>query len=109
MSVNVRTTSRLRYARLSEIECVECWELPEYPEVEPSETDSLYTVARHDRIDLIASRFYGAADLWWVIALVNEMRLLPDDLVPNTNIRVPSPARVYNEILKTAGKKREGR
>jgi hypothetical protein len=109
MSVKVRETSRLRFARLYDIEGVECWGMPEYPTIDPSPDDISYTVARLDRIDLLAYRFYDSAELWWVIALANDLWLLPNDLKENMKIRIPSPSRVYTVILKGANRGEEGR
>ena len=100
MTVRIRTTSRLRFARLRTILDVEHWELPEYPEIPVRGDDLRYTVDRNDRIDRLADRFYGTADLWWIIALANEMRLLPNELNEGDTIRVPSARRVFTEILR---------
>lgn len=109
MTIRLRETSRMRFARLFEIEGVECWELWEPPNLEPQPDDILYTVARKDRIDLLAHRFYNSAELWWVIALANGFRLLPNDMKENMQLRIPSPARVFTKILRGANRGKEGR
>lgn len=118
--INIRTTSRLRFSRLLYIgvdasypasgvlPLVECWEMPEYPIIEEASDDIVYTVNQLDRIDLIANRFYGSSDLWWVIAIANDLNILPNDLKPYKPIRIPSPARVFNEILPQNKKLKEG-
>lgn len=62
-------------------------------------TDELYTVpqAGEGRLDLISQQFYGTPELWWVIALVNN---LIDPLVGFTTgqtIRVPKKERLASE------------
>jgi hypothetical protein len=109
MAVRLRETSRLRFARLLELGGVECWELPEYPTISAEPDDVLYTVARTDRIDLLAHRFYNSSELWWVIALANGFRLLPSDMRENMVLRVPSARRVFTTILKGATRGEEGR
>lgn len=109
MAVKLRSGSRLRFSRLIDLDGVEHWELPEYPVIEPASDDNRYTVDRNDRIDRLASRFYGTPDLWWVIALANNMELLPSDLNPNTTIIIPSQRRVFTEILRRPSRGREGR
>jgi len=99
----------LRFARLVEIEGVETWELPEYPEIAEATDDIIHRVDRSDRIDNLAERFLGSKDLWWVIALANEFRLLPDDLNASKEIRIPSARRVYSEILRHQSRGLEGR
>ena len=109
MTVALRSTSRLRFARLITLDGVEHWELPEYPNIQPASDDKRYTVDRNDRIDKLANRFYGSPDLWWVIAIANNMELLPSDLKPNTQIIVPSQKRVFTQILRRPSKGKEGR
>jgi hypothetical protein len=109
MTISLRETSRLRFAKLYTIDGVECWEKPEYPTIEAAADDNFYRVARLDRIDLIADRFYGVSDLWWVIALANDFWLLPNDMKENMRIRIPSYTRVFTVILKGATRGEEGR
>jgi len=100
MTVRLRNTSRLKFARLATIEGVEHWELPEYPAIQEALDDARYVVDRKDRIDKLATTFYSDPSLWWIIALANGMALLPNDLRPGSTIRVPSQRRVFVEILR---------
>ena len=109
MAVRLRNTSRLRWAKLITLDDVECWELPEYPKIEAAPDDKRYTVGQNDRIDKLAQRFYGSMDLWWIIALANDMELLPDALSANTIIKIPSQRRVFTEILRRPTGGVEGR
>jgi hypothetical protein len=109
MAIQVRDTSRQRFAKLVELSGVEFWELWEPPVIDEAPDDIFYTVARNDRIDLLAFRFYNSAELWWVIALANDFRLLPNDMTENMRLRVPSPARVFTKILRGANRGEEGR
>lgn len=109
MAVKIRTTSRLNFARLLTIDSVEHWEMPEYPVIVAAQDDTFYQVQQEDRIDLIAQSFYGNPELWWVIAVANDLSLLPSDLKPFSTIRIPSNNRVFNSILREAPKKKEGK
>lgn len=109
MAVSLRSSSRLRFARLLELDGVEHWELPEYPAIKPSKDDKRYVVDRNDRIDRLADRFYGTSDLWWILALANEMELLPNDLNTRETIIVPSQRRVFTQILRRPSRGIEGR
>jgi hypothetical protein len=67
--------------------------------VVPDATDIAYTVpkAAEYRLDLIANEFYGVSELWWVIAMVNN---IADPLVgaaPGSVIRVPTKERLSGE------------
>ena len=45
----------------------------QYPTLVPSNND-YYIVARgEDRLDLIATDFYGDPTLWWVVAMANDL------------------------------------
>jgi hypothetical protein len=109
MSVRLRDTSRLRWARLLTIDGMEFWEQPEYPEIGEAPDDMAYEVSRTDRIDRIAFNFYRSTDLWWIIALRNDLRLLPDDMYEGRIIQIPSNRRVYNTILRSPSRGKEGK
>lgn len=51
---------------------------------------SYYTVKEGDRIDILAQRFLGDAELWWVLADYNPQWLYYDAIPANTILRVPS-------------------
>jgi hypothetical protein len=64
--------------------------------VVPDATDILIKMpsAGVYRLDLIADQYLGMADLWWVIAEINNM---PDPLVTvdiNTELRIPTRERL---------------
>lgn len=48
-----------------------------------------YTVVDGDRFDLLANRFLGRPDLWWMIADMNPEISYPDQLPAGQIIRVP--------------------
>lgn len=109
MTVKIRETSRLKNARLITIDGVEHWEYPEYPVIDVAPDDIKYKVDRNDRIDKIATRFYGSPELWWIIAIANGFELLPNDLNSGDTIRIPSGRRVFSEILRRPTRGVEGR
>ena len=51
---------------------------------------SYYTVKEGDRIDILADRFLGDPELWWVLADYNPQWQFFDNLPANTILRVPS-------------------
>jgi hypothetical protein len=56
-------------------------------------TGQLYDVADHDRLDLLAFRFYGDPEQFWRLCDGNRT-LLPDDLeVEGRRIRIPLAVR----------------
>jgi hypothetical protein len=99
MSVRIQTNSRLQFAPLLEVGGYEFWD-PVYPPDMPTQPDDvIYTVKDSDRIDLLAYRFYGDPSLWWVIAVVNNLEILPTDLVVGANLRIPSKTYVTTTVL----------
>lgn len=67
--------------------------------VVPDPTDVVYTVPVGVlfRLDLVSNAFYGAPDLWWVIARVNG---LIDPLVGapvGAQLRIPTKSRLAKE------------
>lgn len=64
--------------------------------VVPAASDVLYTVpqAGEGRLDLISQQFYGTPELWWAVAVVNDLR---DPLIgfeAGQTIRVPTKERL---------------
>ena len=48
-----------------------------------------YTWSQHDRVDLVAQRFYGSEQLWWLFAQANPQILNWSSVAPGTVIRIP--------------------
>jgi len=58
----------------------------------PERDDDMYFIAQHgDRCDILASRFYGDANLWWYIARVNHIKSM--HIPAGTKLRIPSNTR----------------
>jgi hypothetical protein len=55
-------------------------------------TDRFHTVieGQERRLDLIANSYYRAPELWWVLAVANDILSPFDDLEPGSILRVPS-------------------
>ncbi len=51
-----------------------------------------HVIKAGERLDTLASLYYGDEELWWVIALANRI-MDPFSLSIGTRIRVPSDAR----------------
>lgn len=112
-----RSTSWLQFSRILELgelvglpdgKRVRCYEMPEFPVIEAADDDIIYTVARVDRIDRIAERFLGTPELWWIIAIANDLRIIPNELYPQQRLRIPTQRRTA-QILRKAALRREGR
>lgn len=49
-----------------------------------------YTWGAHDRVDLVAQRFYGAEHLWWLFANANPQIVNWLSVPQGTVIRIPN-------------------
>lgn len=64
----------------------------------PRPDDVFHTVVEGDRIDLIAYRYFGRAELWWVICDYNDV-FFPLELGAGTMLRIPSAEHVEMRLL----------
>lgn len=64
----------------------------------PRPDDVFHTVTESDRIDLIAYRYLGSAELWWIICDYNDI-FFPLQLEIGRVLRLPSIEQVEMRIL----------
>lgn len=70
------------------------------PEV-PTSEDDLYhelTAGEVGKLDVVSFYYYGTVDLWWVIAIANNI-LNPLRIPAGTRLRIPSIDVVYREVI----------
>ena len=101
MSVVVSSHSRLRFGELFVSEGVEFWDVVDLPSIVEQEDDIVYQVKGGigERVDRLATKFYGDSRLWWVIALANNFEIVPVDLNHGDIIIVPAPRYVLQELF----------
>jgi len=58
-------------------------------------------VIEGDRVDLLAHRYLGQADLWWIICDYNDL-FFPLELTPGTILRIPSTEHVSMRLLDSS-------
>ena len=92
MGVSRNPIGPLSTSTLGRINEVIFWGPTQPPTIEAEDTDITYLVKIADRIDDIAARILGDAQLMWVILHRNDLRLAPNDLVPGRNIFIPTRA-----------------
>lgn len=61
--------------------------------------DIYYTVQSGDTLQSIAWKKLGDVKLWWVVAEFNGIKDPFEDLAVGTELRLPSRARIWMEIL----------
>ena len=64
----------------------------------PQPDDRFHVLTEGDRFDLLAHRYLGRAELWWVICDYNDI-FFPLDLELGAVLRIPSVERVEMETL----------
>jgi len=57
------------------------------PKFEEKNSDILLIATEGDRCDLIAQEYYGAPDLWWFVASINNLK--SNNIEAGTQLRVP--------------------
>ena len=67
-----------------------------YPNPTPSSQDYYIITKEGDRLDLIASDFYGDSTLWWVVAMAND--LPGDSLFPPLGFQLRVPFNVSDAL-----------
>lgn len=50
-------------------------------------------------LGIIAARYYGRADLWWVIAEANDILLPTKDVEAGLTLRIPNKTNVFARLL----------
>jgi len=101
-NVEIRKNSWLNFADLLEFEGCTFWDTPSFPKIPPQSADTFIDIDDQNagNLDLIAHDEYGDPDLWWIIALANDMDLIPTDVIIGTKIRIPNKALVDTIISK---------
>ena len=64
----------------------------------PRPDDRFHTVVEGDRVDVLAFRYLGQAQLWWILCDYNELAF-PLEIEPGMVLRIPSFEHVHMRIL----------
>jgi hypothetical protein len=81
---------------------VSFWDTPDFQELIPQDQDVFVEVDQRyvGRLDLVAWDYYRDPDLWWVIALANNIDLIPTDVRLGMSLRIPVKTYVDSFITK---------
>lgn len=104
MQVEISKNSWLNFSDLLQVSEEIFWDNPGLPTLVPQDNDTFVDVDEQyvGRLDLVAYDSYGDADLWWVIALANNLDKLPVDVRLGMKLRVPNKG--YVDSLLSKGK-----
>ena len=68
------------------------------------DSDIFIKVNVGDRFDMLAQRYYGDSNLWWIIAKANEIGKGKLGLDPTKKIRIPTEIDdILDSLLTTGG------
>ena len=65
----------------------------------PRPDDRFHTVVAGDRVDLLAARYLGQANLWWILCDYNDI-FFPLELELGTVLRIPSMEHVNMRLIE---------
>lgn len=61
-----------------------------YPKIKPTDEDIYIIATEGDRLDLLANRYYGDKNLWWVISTANNLNDASLHIEAGKQLRLPS-------------------
>ncbi len=64
----------------------------------PRPDDRFHTVVAGDRVDLLAARYLGRAELWWIVCDYNDI-YFPLELELGAVLRIPSVEHVSMRLI----------
>ena len=106
MTIRLNQNSRLRFADLVDVDGITFFDYLYPPRIEPQSDDIIRIVQAGDRIDSIAYEMYRDTALWWVIALANDLEILPTQLNVGMELRIPAPRYVRGQVIPSAAGRR---
>ncbi len=72
-----------------------------YPKIKPSNTDTYIISEQGDRLDILAKNYYGDSEMWWIIAIANNINDAVFYITPGTQLRIPqNVGNVIKEFQK---------
>ena len=70
-----------------------------YPKVKPTDNDIYIISTQSDRLDLLASKYYGNTSYWWIISVANNLNDASLSIEPGRQLRIPSDiSSILNEF-----------
>jgi hypothetical protein len=61
-----------------------------YPKIKASNTDIYIISTESDRLDLLASKYYGNPTYWWIISVANNLNEASLSIEPGKQLRIPA-------------------
>jgi hypothetical protein len=72
-----------------------------YPKIKASDDDMYIISDAGDRLDILALKYYGDQNLWWIIATANNLNEASYSITPGIQLRIPANvSRILNDLEK---------
>jgi len=72
-----------------------------YPKIKASNDDMYIISDAGDRLDILALKYYGDQNLWWIIATANNLNEASYSITPGIQLRIPANvSRILNDLEK---------
>lgn len=72
-----------------------------YPKIKASNDDMYIVTDTADRLDILASKYYGDQTLWWIIATANNLNDASYSIAAGKQLRIPGNiAKILNDFEK---------
>ena len=75
-----------------------------YPKIKPTDNDFYIISEQTDRLDILASKYFGDKSLWWIIAIANNLNEASFFITPGTQLRIPGNISVILNDLEKINK-----
>jgi hypothetical protein len=102
--INLRPNCRALYSKHFYKGDFEWFGIPGYPEFLPADDDVLVEVKLTTSLDNLSQEYYDTPELWFVIALANNIDLPPLEMFPGQVLRIPTKTRVTSILKQAKGK-----
>lgn len=67
-----------------------------YPQIVQQQSDTYIVASRTDRLDLLADKYYGDSNLYWIISLANNIISDSFFVEPGIQLCIPAKDRISN-------------
>jgi len=61
-----------------------------YPKIKATDNDMYIISESSDRLDILASKYYGDKSYWWIISIANNLNDASLHIQPGLQLRIPS-------------------
>ncbi len=71
-----------------------------YPKIKATDNDVYIITTVNDRLDILADKYYGDKNLWWIISVANNLNDASLHIEEGKQLRIPSNISAINSELE---------